>query len=313
MVLTVTPNPSVDRTLHVGALAPGQVIRAREVSVEAAGKGINVAMATAANGGDATAVYPVGGADAERFAGALGSAGVKGVAVPIRGDLRHNATIVADDGSVTKVNEPGPCLSSDEADALVAALLGADDGRGWVVASGSVPPGAGDDFMARLAEALPDAARRLAIDTSGAALRCAADAEFALLKPNLDELRSLAETGLDDLAGVADAAHRLRRPGSAILVSLGAAGALLADDDGTLYAESAPAAVRNTVGAGDALLAGFLAAGGRGPDALRNAVAWASAAVASARSVGQAVEDCDRASVVLHISLPRSRRLEECA
>jgi len=313
MVLTLTPNPSVDRTLAVAALVPGKAHRVRSASVEASGKGINVAMATAVNGGIARSVYPVGSADADRYALALRSAGVAPVAVPIAGEIRSNITVTDDAGTVTKIDEEGPVLAAGEVDALKAALLGADDGQGWVVASGSLPPGVPDDFFAQIAEALPDARRRLVIDTSGSALRSVIHADFAILKPNLDELQSVLSAELSDLGGVVDAAQSLRRPGSTMLVSLGAQGAVLVSDDTVAYATAEAVEVRNTVGAGDALLAGFLASGARGQDALCSAVAFAAAAVRSPRTVGPPVQAGDRASVVLHDSLPLRRTLDEAA
>lgn len=309
MVLTLTPNPSVDRTLQVAALVPGKTHRVSAASVEASGKGINVAMATAVNGGTATAVYPVGRADADRYAMALRSAGVEPLAVPIEGEIRSNITIVDDADVVTKVDEEGPRLTADECAALIRALLAADDGEGWVVASGSLPPGVPADFLAAVSESLPDARSRFVIDTSGAALSSAMAAEFAIAKPNLEELRSLVQSGLSDLRSVVDAAQSLRRPGSTMLVSLGAQGAVLVSDDTVAYATAETAEVRNTVGAGDALLAGFLAGGAHGAEALCNAVAWAGAAVASAGTVGRPVQASDRVAVALHDTLPRSLRL----
>src|SRR5690606_6852750 len=116
--------------------------------------------------------------------------------------------------------------------------------------------------------------------TSGAALRAAVPAGPDLIKPNREELAEAVGGPVDTIADVVEAAGELRDRGArAVLVSLGAEGAVLVDDDGVLTGEAPVARPNSTVGAGDALLAGFLAGGARGPAALAEALAWGAAAV----------------------------------
>ena len=262
--------------------------------------------ALASEGIPTVAVLPLAAQSAVQYLGLLADA-VPVSAVPIAGAIRANMSIIESDGTVTKVNEPGPPLSTANAEAIVnAAAAAARDG--WIVGCGSLPPGAPRDFYGRLARlGTPD--RRVAIDASGDALAVAATAGVALLKPNRVELEELVKRPLATLGDVIDAARGLIAQGcGAALVSLGPDGALYVDAASAAHAEARIADAANTVGAGDALLAGFLAAGA-GAEALPVAVAWAVAAVRSPGTRMRAVTEADRAAVVLHERIDRSRRL----
>ena len=279
MIVTVTPNPSLDRTLEVEELRRGEVVRAHTDRSDPGGKGVNVSRALAANGYPSRAVLPLGGHDGALLAALLEGLGIEVAAVPIADAIRSNITVVEPDGTVTKLNAPGPRLSAAEVDALLERAVAAADGAGWVVASGSLAPGTPDDLYARLAAAVRPVGVRVAVDTSGPALERALAAGPDVLKPNEEELSEVTGVIPETLGDVVLAASRLRERGvGAVLVSLGARGAVLVDGDGSVHAESEVIVPRSTVGAGDALLAGFLAAGGEGTGALSEGVAWGAAA-----------------------------------
>lgn len=280
MIVTVTPNPSLDRTLEIPALDRGAVIRAASSHVEAGGKGINVVRALLANGHRGRAVVPVGGPEGTHFELLLADGGLTTDLVRIGGPVRTNVTLVEPDGTVTKINASGPALAGDELDRLVAAATEAAAGAAWVAVCGSLPPGAPADLHARLVAAGHAAGAKVAVDTSGRPLAAAVEAAPELCKPNRDELTALAGRRLPTLGAVVDAADELRGRGvGAVLVSLGRHGAVLVDADGATHADTPPLVPRSDVGAGDATLAGFLAAGGAGTGALRTAVAFGAAAV----------------------------------
>lgn len=279
MIVTVTPNPSLDQTLEVDALRPGEIHRANAAHLDPGGKGVNVARALVANGHASRAVLPLGGFEGEQLASLLRHMGIEVAPVPIADPIRTNLTLVEPNGTVTKVNAPGPTLSAFEVEALLERTVAAVDGARWVVASGSLSPGMGDDFYARVVDAVRAAGARTAVDTSGPALLGAVPVGPDLLKPNEDELVEATGVALETLGDVVDAANKLRSDGvRAVLVSLGPNGAVLVDDTGAIHAESEAVVPRSTVGAGDALLAGFLASGAEGLSALAEGVAWASAA-----------------------------------
>lgn len=295
MIVTLTLNPSLDRTLSVDQLVTGEVNRVRQVWVEAAGKGVNVSKALAQNGVASTAVVPVGGTEGAELLRLLGD--VPYEAVPIRGVVRSNVTITEADGTVTKLNEPGPELTAGEIASLLDRVASLADRATWIVASGNLPPGAPANTYGTLVGEVDGCP--VAIDTSGQALLDAVAAGPALVKPNLDELVQLAGRPLVHLGEVVDTAADLVADGvGRVLVSLGPLGAILVDRHGALHGFTRVDEVRNTVGAGDTLLAGFLADGAEdGPRALATGLAWARAAIRTPTTGMAAVTDQDRNAV----------------
>jgi 1-phosphofructokinase len=295
MIVTVTLNPSLDRTIEVAALERGKVVRATHARVDPGGKGVNVSRALLANGFASQAVVPCGGDEGLHLVRLLESEGVHLKTVPIAGHTRSNVTIAEPDGTITKINEPGPTLSPHEFDTVIACLLSTVPAAAWVVACGSLPPGLPGQAFADLCKRLVAAGARVAVDTSGDGLREAAQAGVALVKPNREELAEVVGAPLPTRADVVEAAQQVRTWGAgAVLASLGAEGAVLVDEDGVLCGESPVIKTRSTVGAGDALLAGFLAAGARGAGALEVALAWGAAAVSLPGSRMPGPEDIRR-------------------
>lgn len=301
MIVTFTPNPSLDRTLEVESLDRGEVVRAHAVRSDPGGKGVNVSRALAANGHPSRAVLPLGGADGGLLASLLQGLGIEVASVPITDAIRSNVTLVEPDGTVTKVNAPGPRLSDVEVGALLERAVAAADGAGWVVASGSLAPGTPDDLYARLAAAVRPVGARVAVDTSGPALDRVLVAGPDVLKPNEEELSEVTGMVPETLGDVVVAASELRSKGvKTVLVSLGPSGAVLVDGGQAFHAESAVIVPRSTVGAGDALLAGFLASGGDGPEALAEGVAWGAAACVLPGTAVPGPGDIQRDLVQIH-------------
>lgn len=289
MIVTLTANPSLDRTIILSSpLQPGEVQAAVSAREDAGGKGINVARVVATAGIPALAVLPLAADDP--FGAALQATGVPTRRVAIRGHARANLTITDPRGVTTKLNLPGATLEQADVDALVAAVVAACAGARWLVLAGSLPPGAGDDFYVTVIHAVRDrwldAAPKVAVDTSGEALRAAAlHAHPDLIKPNEDELAELTGATLDDAdlpGAVAEIARTLvpERVGAA-LVTLGARGSVLLTADGVFVANAPRIRVRSTVGAGDSALAGYLladVAGAAPAERLVGAIRYGSAA-----------------------------------
>jgi len=311
MIVTLTANPSVDRTIEVTELRPGTVIRARASRVDAGGKGVNVARALAAHGHKAKAVLPSGGAEGAQLEAMLTGSGMDLLSVRIAGSIRANVTVVEADGTTTKLNEPGPRLSRDELGALAATLSDAAASAEWAVLSGSLSPGAPADWYAGLIRRLRGTGPRVAIDSSGPPLVRAVTAQPDLIKPNREELAELTGRPVDTIADVVGAAVALTDRGvHTVLASLGPAGAVLARGNTAWHATAVAIEPRSTVGAGDALLAGYLAAGADGPGALAEAVAWGSAAAALPGSRLPGPGDISRTGVsVTNLTHPASDEL----
>jgi 1-phosphofructokinase len=205
---------------------------------------------------------------------------VQTVQVPISGTVRSNITVVEPDGTTTKLNEPGPEFTADEAAAVERTVVELAARASWVVGAGSLPRGLGVDYYGRLVTALRACDTQVCVDASGPPLAAAVEAGPDLIKPNAEELAELVGRPLPRLADVVDAAAEIRKRGvGTVLVSLGGDGALLVSADEVLHGWAPPVRVRSTVGAGDATLAGYLAGGGRGRAALVSAIAYGTAAV----------------------------------
>jgi 1-phosphofructokinase len=289
MIVTLTANPSFDRTIELsGRLDRGGVIRADAVLEQAGGKGVNISRVASAAGVPTVAVFPAG-ADSS-YTIELEQHGIPCRPVAPTGPIRVNLTLTEPDGTTTKVNSAGTTVDAELLVRLREALEKAAVEATWVVLAGSLPPGAPTSWYAELAESLAHLPVAVAVDTSDDALvALAASLETTrpgLLKPNAHELALLTGDDPaaleDDPRAVAAAAARLvERGAGAVLATLGGAGAVLVTPEGAWQANAPAVKVVSTVGAGDSSLFGYLLGelGGLPPsERLRFAVAYGSAA-----------------------------------
>ncbi|MFI0981297.1 1-phosphofructokinase [Streptomyces sp. NPDC021093] len=314
MILTVTPNPSLDRTYEVPSLMRGEVLRATADRIDPGGKGVNVSRAVAAAGHRTLAVLPLGGAPGALVAELLGAEGIEVAPVPVAGQTRSNISVAEPDGALTKINAAGPELSAAESEALLSTVRAHSGDADWIACCGSLPRGLTPEWYAALVARAHEAGARIALDTSGPSLLAALRERPDVVKPNAEELAEAVERPLKTVGDAAEAAEQLRALGArAVLASLGADGQLLVADSGTWFATARVDVVRSNVGAGDASLAGFLTAGGEGPEALAAAVAHGAAAVQLPGSVMPRPADLDPAAVTVTADVPLDRVLTEPA
>ncbi|WP_326816323.1 1-phosphofructokinase [Streptomyces sp. NBC_01762] len=312
MILTVTPNPSLDRTYELPGLTRGAVLRSTHDRVDPGGKGINVSRAVAAAGHRTIAVAPLGGPEGALLARLLGEHGIEAAGVPIVGSTRINVTLVEPDGTLTKVNAVGPEITVAEAEALLDAVRTRSATTDWIVCCGSLPRGLSPQWYAELVARSHRAGARIALDTSGAALIAALRERPDVIKPNAEELAEAVGRPLETVGDAVKAAEELRERGArSVLASLGADGQLLVDGTGAYFGSARVDAVRSNVGAGDASLAGFLTAGGRGPAALAAAVAHGAAAVQLPGSVMPTPAELDLSAVTTTTDIALDRPLAE--
>ncbi|NGN69465.1 1-phosphofructokinase [Streptomyces sp. A7024] len=318
MIVTVTPNPSLDRTYELPALDRGAVLRAGTDRVDPGGKGVNVSRAVAAAGHRTVAVLPLGGPEGDLLARLLGEHGIEAAGVRVAGSTRVNVALAEPDGTLTKVNAAGPELTAAEAESLLEAVrerVGGGDpvsGADWIACCGSLPRGLAPEWYADLVDRVHRAGARIALDTSGPALTASLAARPDVVKPNASELAEAVGRPLLTVGDAVKAAEEVRDWGAgAVLASLGADGQLLVSDDGVWFASAPVATVRSNVGAGDASLAGFLAAGGTGPAALAAAVAHGAAAVQLPGSVMPTPRDLAPDEVTVTADVPLDRPLTE--
>jgi 1-phosphofructokinase len=295
MIVTVTANPSLDRTISLGdPLARGEVQRAVATAEQPGGKGVNVSRALLASGLDTVAILP--GDPSDPMIVALRAAGIPTTSVPIAERIRSNITLTEPDGTTTKINEPGPTLGESDERALVDLIVASSRRAEWLVLAGSLPPGLPVDFYARVVRAVRAAAPAggplIAVDSSGEPLAAllASRVGVDLVKPNAEELAELTGLGSeaefegDPRAAWLAAAGLVADGCASVLATLGSQGAVLATGDGGWYATMPPIAVKSTVGAGDSSLAGYLVAARRG-DAPEQRLAQAVAHGAAAASL----------------------------
>jgi 1-phosphofructokinase len=264
-IVTLTPAPTLDRTYFVHNLHSGGVNRADDVKQELAGKGINVSRGLHLAGIEAKGVVPIGNQDP----GVLANTGSEGMLVPlwVEGSLRVSTTIVEKDGPTTKVNESPRPLSQQDWNAVVdlTERTVRESNAKWLVVAGALPvykdSGTFVD-LEPLFERMAALGVRVALDTSGEPLNYWARRGLAsIIKPNAEELASAVGRTLNSIGDVIDAGRELCQHGiEVVLASLGPDGMLAITKDREWAARTPPVRVVNTVGAGDATLAGFLTA-----------------------------------------------------
>jgi 1-phosphofructokinase family hexose kinase len=286
MIICVSANPAIDRRLRLESIAVGGVNRADSAQPFPGGKAAHVAMVARALALEVTWVGFLGGAAGEECESGLSALGIPVTVVRTRADTRANLEIIARDGTVTEILEPGGAVTEGEVERLLSACrdIFAECGESSQVAlSGSLPPGAPADFYADLIRLAHVYGCRVLLDTSGEALRKALAARPDLVKPNRAEATGFAGRPVLSADAAVEVAQEIIDSGAGgVAVSLGADGIVLVgtNNTATLISQPPPVVARSTVGCGDAALAGFAVAHARGLsdlDTLRLAVACGTA------------------------------------
>lgn len=282
-ITCLTLNPSVDLYTATDAVRPADKLRCDPPLREPGGGGINVARVLSRLDSAVRTVYPSGGPSGQWLDGHLAHLALDPQRLAIEGETRENLTVRARESAAEyRFVMPGPSLSAAELQACLDTATANLRHGDWIVASGSLPPGAPTGTWAQLAQAAQARGAHCALDTSGAGLRAAIgdpSVHLSLVKPNLRELREATGEALPDATAWTAAARRWVAQGRAtrVALSLGDRGALLVGPQGAWEAASLDVPLASSVGAGDSFLAGLLWALSQG---LEDAVAlsWAMAA-----------------------------------
>ncbi|HEU5100122.1 MAG TPA: 1-phosphofructokinase [Roseiflexaceae bacterium] len=259
MIITVTPNPALDRTLTVPQIVFDEMVRASDSRLDLDGKGVNVSKALGQLGLSTLLLGFAGGATGEMLERRLREQGFATDFTRVAGETRTNTMILdATNTRYVKANEPGPTLRPAElATFFSQARARLAPGDTWIL-SGSLPPGTPDGFYAELVSLIQSGGARALLDTSGEPLRLGCAARPYLAKPNAGEAQALTGEPIDGEATVRRAAlYFLDRGVELVALSLGADGLLLAARDQAARARPPRVHALNPVGAGDALLAGI--------------------------------------------------------
>jgi 1-phosphofructokinase family hexose kinase len=294
-MLIAGPNLTIDRTLSIDELRPGEVLRFERVVVTPGGKGVNVARVARALGARALLVGFTPGRTGAAAAGLISDEGLELRAVPAGGELRSTAVVLEAGGRVTVMNEPGPPVSPADWERYEAALVAELGGHGVLVCSGSVPPGAPREAYARLSALATRHGVAAVVDASGTVLAAALERAPEVVAPNLAEAENLLCGRADETVEAGDpsdvraraaaaAAELVRRGAHGAVVTAGAAGAAVADGAAVTWHAAPTVTVRNPIGAGDALVAGLALALERGEPFRSSVAAGLAAAAASVES-----------------------------
>lgn len=283
MILVVCPNPAVDVVLHVDNFRVGAVHRSSPARRRAGGKGLNVARAIRALGGESLVIGFAGGDTGDELRRRAADDDIGLDAVPVAGSTR--ACYIAIDTATarqTVINEPGPTVTGAESAELLERAVSALGRARAVVLSGSLPPGVDPGFYSALSAAAHASGIPVLVDASGTPLQACLSTGVDLVKINAAEARWSTGETQSGLNGARRAGHALVRLGArAALVTMGSRGAILVDREGrTLLARAPVVESRNAVGAGDAAMSGaaFAVAAGASPvEVLASAVAAGSA------------------------------------
>ncbi|MGV6875761.1 1-phosphofructokinase [Pseudochelatococcus sp. B33] len=292
-VITVTFNPAIDQTVTLDRLVPGEVHRPRSVRQDVGGKGVNVASCLADWGVPVAAFGLLGADNAVPFETLFRIKGVEDRFRRVPGATRINFKIV-DDENTTDINFDGPPATSERIEAVAAEVEALAGAGTLVVLAGSLPPGCPADTYAGIVARLTAKGARVFLDTSGPPLAKALEGAVLphCIKPNRHELADWAGTPLADIGDVVRAAAGLHARGvSLVVVSMGPQGALFLSDEGALIARRTVDNLASTVGAGDAMVAGIVAATIEGADLARTARLATAFAVGKLGKVGPNLPD----------------------
>jgi 1-phosphofructokinase len=267
-VVTVALNPALDQTIEIASLQPGAVNRALRMQIDVGGKAINVASCLSDFGIPVAVTGQLGRDNAALFEELFQRKKIANHCCYLNGLTRIN-TKLADtvSGETTDLNMPGTAFSPEAATDLLNQVLERLERLAehveWVVLSGSLPPGMPVNAYATITERVQAAGASVLLDTSGEPLKAALAAGPRMIKPNRYELAELMGRPLDSLASLVTAGHELLLSSPApawVVVSLGSEGALILNRELALHAHPLKVAVISTVGAGDAMVAGLVAA-----------------------------------------------------
>ena len=261
-ILSLTINPAIDASCSVETVFPDHKLRSGSVCHEPGGGGVNVSRAIRNLGGDSTVFYFAGGPSGQMLGLLLDREGLKHEAMLIEDWTRENFTVTErTSGQQYRFVTPGPDLRAEEWKSCLAKIASLDPIPDLIVASGSLPPGAPMDFYGRLAMVVSAKNSRFVLDSSGAALaEGLRSGSVYLVKPSMRELRALVGRELVHEKEQEEAATEIVENGRAqiVVVSMGAAGALLVTDKGCERIPSLAVPVKSRVGAGDSMVAGIV-------------------------------------------------------
>lgn len=268
MIVTVTMNPAIDKTVEISALIPGGLNRIRKVEYDAGGKGINVSKTICELGGESIATGFLGGNAGNTIANVLENCRIKGDFIWVDGETRTNTKVFEESGAVTELNEPGPAISADQVEELLRKLEAYATEKTLFILAGSIPSGVDKHIYAEITKRVHEKGATVLLDADGELFRNSLEERPDIIKPNRVELEEYAgfdyRASEEELLGLADGL--LEKGIGTVAISMGKGGAMLVRDGYKVKCPALSVKAHSTVGAGDAMVAALAYAWDQGLD-----------------------------------------------
>lgn len=284
-IVALAMNPAIDKSVSIDRVVPEKKLRCSRPQYDPGGGGINVSRAIRKLGGRSTLFYTSGQSHGRILESLLDEEGLDHLPMRIEGRTRASFTVdESSTGQQYRFSTPGPELKQNEWEQCLQAVMSIDPSPDYLVVSGSIPPGVPADYYAQLARFSRRIGAKMILDATGEPFIKATREGVFLIKPNLREFRSLVGKEIEEEAQQVAESERLIAAGHSkvVVVSLGAAGALMVWEGGCERLRAPTVSIKSKVGAGDSMVAGIvtaMAAGAPPVEAVQYGVAAGAAAV----------------------------------
>lgn len=257
MIITVSMNPAIDKTVEVSRLLPGGLNRILKVEYDAGGKGINVSKTIRELGGESIATGFLGGNAGKTIENVLNERNIQNDFIWVDGETRINTKVFEENGEVTELNEPGPIIGEEQMKKLMNKLEEYADENALFILAGSIPNGVDKHIYAKIIRLVHTKGAKVLLDADGELFRNSLAAGPDMIKPNRVELEEYA--GIDYRASdeeILQMARDLLAKGmKTVAVSMGKSGAMIVREGFEVRCPALSVKAHSTVGAGDAMVA----------------------------------------------------------
>ena len=259
MIVTVTMNPAIDKTVDIDQLECGGLNRIKHVELDAGGKGINVSKTICELGGTSIATGFIAGNTGKMIQSVMDEWQIQNDFIVVSGETRTNTKVFEKTGELTELNEPGPTVGEADIQVLLEKLDGYASEDTLFVLAGSVPSGVEKDIYRKIIERVHQRGAKVLLDADGELFSKALEAGPDMIKPNRVELEQYAK--MDYIASEQELvliAEKLMKKGiGMVAVSMGKRGAIFLKEDYQVRCPGLKVKAHSTVGAGDAMVAGL--------------------------------------------------------
>ena len=257
MIITVTMNPAIDKTVEIEQLVPNGLNRIQKVEYDAGGKGINVSKTIHELGGESLAMGFLGGNAGKTIENVLTSWNIQHDFIWVEGETRTNTKVFEKSGGVTELNEPGPAINEARVEELIQKICEHTDKETLVVLAGSIPAGVDKNIYAAITESVHEKGGSVLMDADGELFRNALKASPDIIKPNQVELEEYIGADYRLSMGELKAlAEKFQNNGiKTVAISMGKGGAMIVRDKFVARCPALSVKAHSTVGAGDAMVA----------------------------------------------------------